>query len=256
MALGVTIQRVWEPLRTGRFTSARLALHWAAQVPSAAGATLVAPREDSGQTALAWDHAKRALANETGAALLVESFAVAFGDRTIPLDGLTLDDAIARLAEAMGSSELRRPAHELPDHPVAHGAAFVKPDAGDLAELARWYGNAHQSLAPLGDVRCWPHHFDIAALVVLDRDAPLETARSIGAGMSPGDGSYDEPYYYVTPYPFRAGAELPSVEPGEWRKEGWQGAVLRAAAVIDGQEGAVRSFLDQAMAASRAMLSP
>jgi len=245
---------VWQRLSNDRFTDARLALHWAAQIPSAAGATLLAPREDASHAALAWDATRGALLSETGAALLVEPFAIAFGAHTFPLDGLTLDAAIAKLADAVGRGPLARPTHELPDHPVGRGAPFVKPDARDLAELARWYGDASGALSGTGVVRCWPHHFDIATLVVLDRDAPLEKARSIGAGMSPGDGSYAEPYFYVTPYPFRDDFALPSVAPGAWRDSGWKGAVLRSAAVLEGQEAAVTSFLEKALAASRAML--
>lgn len=231
------------------FASARLALHWAAQIPAAAGATLVPARADASHTALAWDDVRKALVSETGAALLVERFAIAFGETTIPLAGMALEAAIALLAAAMGKPQLQRPQHELPAHAVATGAPFEKPAEADLAEIARWYSGAQRALAKYGVVRCWPHHFDIAALLA------LEGEKQIGVGMSPGDGSYPEPYFYVTPYPFAEG-DLPSVAPGEWRKTGWKGAVLRGSVLVaqTDQDAMLGAFLESAVGAGRAML--
>ena len=50
-------------------------------------------------------------------------------------------------------------------------------------------------------MRTWPHHYDSATLILLDPAETGEDARSINVGMSPGDGSYAEPYWYVTPWP-------------------------------------------------------
>lgn len=101
----------------------------------------------------------------------------------LPLRGRTLDEAFAFLESHFGAT-LRRPDVDLPDHPVAHGAAF---DAGDaeLSELARYYANAAETFD--GTVRCWPHHFDIATLI------ELGDSRTIGIGMSPGDATFSEP---------------------------------------------------------------
>src|SRR5205085_1688853 len=89
-------------------------------------------------------------------------------------------------------------------HVTDNGGAFERPSDGTLEELARWYSDASLLLeerrASMPDseaVRCWPHHFDIATLVRLE-DGPIQT---IGIGLSPGDDSYTEPYYYVGPYP-------------------------------------------------------
>src|SRR5262249_62334200 len=80
-----------------------------------------------------------------------------------------------------------------------------------LAELVAWFGNAGLSLGSIqrqmigrklaaSPVRCWPHHFDIATLTTL----PARNAGAtgyVGAGLSPGDEYYDEPYFYVSVYP-------------------------------------------------------
>ena len=71
-----------------------------------------------------------------------------------------------------------------------------------LATLGAWYAKSQSVLDGLvrefgtmavatPTVRCWPHHFDLGTLFVLDEDDP-ETARSVGVGFSPGDGSYAE----------------------------------------------------------------
>lgn len=229
-----SIERVWERLTTTDFGAARVALHWAAQIPSAAAATLIAPRGDASHTALAWDESRRALVSENGVALLVERFAVTYGESTIPLAGMGLEPAIAVLAAAMGKQQLKRPPHELPPHPVGTGAPFDKPDPNALAELARWYADAHRALARFGTVRCWPQHLDIAALVAVE-----DGARPIGVGMSPGDASHAEPYWYVTP---SAPAER---------------AVLRGSALLaeGDQAAALDRFLDGATAAARAAVT-
>jgi hypothetical protein len=41
--------------------------------------------------------------------------------------------------------------------------------------------------------RCWPHHFDLATQTSF-HPAHRATTAYIGAGLSPGDGHYDEPY--------------------------------------------------------------
>jgi hypothetical protein len=49
--------------------------------------------------------------------------------------------------------------------------AFDATRAEDFGELAHWFGNSAAVLTELrsrtgsSEVRCWPHHFDIATLV-------------------------------------------------------------------------------------------
>lgn len=78
-----------------------------------------------------------------------------------------------------------------------HGAAF--------RTLGAWYDATHQALVSLRarfghrvvlspEPRCWPHHFDLAVLFSLEAGDP-ETARSIVVGVSPGDASFNMPYF-------------------------------------------------------------
>ena len=85
--------------------------------------------------------------------------------------------------------------------------------------------------------------------------------RSIrGAGMTPGDGEYAQPYFYVTPWPYPDIAKLaPLREPAFWHTQGWVGAVIEGTAVtkIDdagGQEQMVGAALADAVDNCLAML--
>ena len=59
--------------------------------------------------------------------------------------------------------------------------------------------------------RCWPHHFDVASQIAFTASSG-QTAY-VGAGFSPGDTFYKEPYFYVTLYPKASVEGLPSLAP-------------------------------------------
>lgn len=66
-------------------------------------------------------------------------------------------------------------------------------------------------------VRTWPHHFDMATLVKVEGNPDPELAKSIGVGLSTGDETYQEPYFYVTPWPYPDREKpLPELPAGEW----------------------------------------
>ena len=140
-------------------------------------------------------------------------------------------------------------------------------DESGLAALAAWYTLATVSLSQLASelddiepgpspVRCWPHHFDIATYISLE-EGDAETARGIGVGLSPGDGSYGEPYFYVNPWPHLDAANLPPVpEPGHWHTSGFVGAIATGTAILtlnDLDQGTM-SFLRQSVAIGRKQL--
>ncbi len=77
--------------------------------------------------------------------------------------------------------------------------------------------------------------------------------------MSPGDGSYAEPYWYVTPWPYPAAERLPELDTGRWHTDGWVGAVLTGTEVVDqskhaNQQEFIDAFLQEAAFACRAVL--
>jgi hypothetical protein len=96
--------------------------------------------------------------------------------------------------------------------------------------------------------RCWPHHFDLATLTSFP-GADGATAY-VGAGLSPGDGYYDEPYFYISLYPAPDVAGLPALPaPGHWHNHEFTAAVATARSVNAGkdQAGDVEAFLDFAI---------
>ena len=270
---------------------ARAQAHWAAQAIAAAGETYLAHVPDTSHTAMSWDAPLSALAGLAipGAlpcrvALRVRDLMLLLvdaGGREIAraaLAGRTLAEASAWTARAIGlhtrsgaSRPLVHPGYELPAHPLASGGRF-ELEPGAQAELPRWFANADRELRAFaartpgaGPVLCWPHHFDIATLVVLEVDAAGEATRTIGAGLSPGDESIGEPYWYVNHWDAARDAEsepgkLPALAAGEWFTDGWTGALLLgselvAAGPAAAQQAMLRAYLASAVEASRRLLT-
>jgi hypothetical protein len=254
--------------------SARVALHWAAQLPAMAGRALIPAVPDDSHTSLEWLSGPRVLAGGRTPAGLRAALRPAdltllvLGSGEAPavelaLAGRTFEDGLAWLAAALRMPpgvSLARAEYDMPPDPVAEGGVFGNDDDGGRAELARWYSTANAVLrgvagahAGASPVRCWPHHFDIATLLPGPGDG-----RSIGVGLSPGDGSYAQPYWYVTPWPYpetRALPELPTG--GRWHTAGWVGAVLIGeASLAVARAGALADFLERAVGACERLLAP
>jgi hypothetical protein len=235
--------------------NARLELHYAAQIVSAAGSTLIPAKEDASHTNLGW---KDGALHGHRAALRFADLAIVAGDDVLPLAGKTLDEGTQWLADRLDVATLTRPLHDLPAHPIATGAAFTGDDAPARGEIAQWVAMADAVLRtiasenePASPVRLWPHHFDIATLLSLGE------SRTIGVGLSTGDASYDEPYFYVTPWPYpERGLTLPSLPAGHWHVKGWTGAVLLGSELARNasQELAALEMLRAAIAGSRVIL--
>jgi hypothetical protein len=188
-------------------------------------------------------------------------------DAELPLNGLTLAAAgawVEALLEPRGLSPapFRRPLHfEIPDHPVARGSAFEFADPLPFRELSRYYTDGALLIAAAAQrepgsspVLCWPHHFDIATLMPVGRSA------SIGYGMSPGDTTYVEPYFYISPWPYPDASRLPQPPTAaHWHTDGWTGAVLPARALAglgsaDAQQRLVQDFGNRTVALLRRLL--
>lgn len=268
---------------------ARLQLHWAAQLVSAVGTTLLPAASDDSHTNLEWlaepgllagrltpaaPRCRAALRPSDLSLYVLDDHGTGVVERS--LDGLTfsqgmvwLEQEIAAFAERPLPQPLRRRELDLPDHPVAHGAAFSTHDAGGFAELGRWYANADAVLRAVAastrdasEVRCWPHHFDIATLVTVAPGGDQEQTRTIGIGLSPGDASYAQPYWYVTPWPYPENPQLPTLDGGgEWHRTGWFGAVLTgttlvAAGSTAAQARRANAFVRSAIEACGTLMDP
>lgn len=266
---------IWNALNPSiapEFRDARLQLHYAAQFATALGISYLAPSPDDSHTNLGWDPKLEALRSRDVRALShVVSVAVRPRDLTlivllegsiaqrIALHGSTIGQAEAGLRSALAAAGLdgRKLTlgrhYDLPPHPVEGGDPFDATRSDDFAEIAHWYGNAFTLLEGLRprtngtEVRCWPHHFDIATL------ATVAPGRTCGAGMLPGDEMYPEPYYYVNAYPPPDDqlTSTPLQGGGVWNTEDWFGAVLTASRLSPdpaAQAAQVRAFLDATVA--------
>lgn len=189
-------------------------------------------------------------------------------------NGASIDDLFGWLTgqvEAITGSALSKPLTEAEDglpEPCVAGQTFKLDDASALAELARYYSNSnavleqvvasHDNSAP---VRTWPHHMDMATLISLDPGEDPETARSVSFGMQPGDGSYAEPYYYSSPWPYPEPGDWPALEGGgTWHTEGFTAAVLLASALVAAgdsaaQQSALESFARSAVGSNSSLLA-
>lgn len=196
----------------------RLQMHYALQAAAGVGRTLLPPAPDDSHHSFTWSRERDALV-QPGSGLRLRDLTLVTDDgASYPLRGHTLDEAY-RFYEERAGRMLVRPAEPLPEHAVAHGAAFDAPD-DELAAMATLYARAAEILERVrakhpdaSDVRLWPHHFDIAILI-----------GNIGAGFLAGDENIDEPYWYVhaTPMP----DVLPPLTAGFWYDGAWRGAVL------------------------------
>jgi hypothetical protein len=276
----------WRPIRGidfGRLREARLQVHHAVQWLARAARAYVPAQSDDSHTNLGWgddldaftthgfkgDLRLRLRINELRLVLVSEIVQVSF-----TLDGRTDADARLRLRDLLSAHDLdpdrldARLPYEIADHAVARGGTYKTDGLADaLSELAAWYANADRSLGRVREqmvarglapspVRTWPHHFDMATLILLEA-GNAEHARSVNAGLSPGDEYYDEPYFYVSPYPHPDPAKLPPLPLGNWHTQGFTAAVLPASKIVQtaDRQAASEAFLDAAVAAAMAAVS-
>ena len=275
----------WRPIGGvdfGRLREARLQAHHAVQWLARAARAYVPPQPDDRHTNLGWDDETNCFITQPSddldlglrltdlkLVLVGESVQVSFA-----LDGRTDADTRLRLGDLLAAHDLEpgrldaKLPYEIPDHALARAGTY---DAGGLAdalsELAAWFANADRSLDRVWEqmvarghapspVRTWPHHFDMATLILLEGGNATH-ARSVNAGFSPGDENYEEPYFYVSPYPYPDPAKLPPLPLGHWHRQGFTAAVLPASKIVAtaDRQAASETFLDAAVAAAMRGLS-
>ncbi|MFN3196784.1 MAG: hypothetical protein ACE366_00005 [Bradymonadia bacterium] len=233
---------------------ARLTAHWAAQLLASAtlcsaAAGRMEARPDMSHSNLGWRHELGALVThpvagvEIGLVIAELTIVVACEGEVAeryPLAGRTLEEGLTWLegvldAHAGDEVTLTLPTHDMPHHEVSDGDPFPEPTSAH-GEVSRWFATAHDVVSAVAaqyadlssPARCWPHHFDLATLIIFEPHEDSESEGSVGFGMTPGDAGIPEPYFYATPWPRPEGETFAPLSVGAWHIEDWTGAVLRS----------------------------
>lgn len=232
-------------------TSTRKSLHQAVQLVSAVPRNILPNDPTDGMSSLEWNTQLRSLESlpvtndhgEIRTGLKLETFslyitidhdskaAFEMAGRSVnqgldwlkmELDKLDIDASLINLnlpyeIESYDYSE----ALSVSNEGLAVFSDLYQTTAEVLSRITKKWENAF-------DIRCWPHHFDLATLIPLEMDQDDEIIKSIGVGLSPGDDGIAPPYLYVNIWPQVDAAELQkhALTSGQWNTEGWSGAVL------------------------------
>lgn len=184
---------------------------------------------------------------------------IALQDKTQTDIMVWLEHELSHLGADFSKINLAYP-YVIPEYPTAKKEPFHIFNKKASLELSRLYHNTACVLDKIlegenngSEIKCWPHHFDIAARITLLDTGDPETSRSINMGMSPGDKYYNEPYFYCSPWPYPTKnlIDLSHVQ-AHWHQDEWVGAVLPARQIagkdlIQDQRRMVRKFYDTAL---------
>ncbi len=296
-----TVAAQWEHLGLPGvpLLDARIQLHYAAQIVAAPGVTFGEKQADFSHTALQWNPQHRLLmgaeiAEPKGFQVglgIVDLALVVFDERgrkvdETSLDNMSIDEGLQWLEDVLknrlgrdGKWKLELPQHELPEHSVGGGGLLRFRPVRAFDEFDKLFGDAFGYLTQFAKrtddaspAYTWPHHFDTAVLLqITNCDASDEASmndksggenqQTIGVGFSPGDDSYDAPYWYVTPWPYPSPNNLPdTVSPGRWHTTNWVGAVLPVEeltreSTVMAQVRTLDRFIESAVDACRGLLA-
>jgi hypothetical protein len=262
----------------------RYQLHYAVQFIAAAGKYLIEPRPDDSHTSLIWHQPSSSFMGQpilnkhnyyislkpanlelsicNDKKLVLKSTRLHQNSRTSILAWMR--SSLSELG--IDSKQLRLEMHyEIPDHSLAHGEDFELINTEYFEFFSGIYSNADHIFSAIkklipeaSEMRCWPHHFDIAALISLDPDRDAEQGRSIGIGMSPGDAEFAHPYFYITPWPYPdKSVKFPDVTgPGSWYTKSWTGRLLDLSELLKAvnQKETLERFMIEGIGACKELL--
>ncbi|MEM6807147.1 MAG: hypothetical protein AAF696_37440, partial [Bacteroidota bacterium] len=197
----------------------RLELHHALQIPAILARSFLGQHNEDIHANLAWEERFGALMSrpilaseeELRVGLVLEKLELIFWRENIilrfPFKGRNWEAAWNWVKENLPEFGLdpakimmEQPyASDLPNFPTQDGTDFSFGNPEVYSYFSSFYANTQyilgetlKTVSEASEIRCWPHHFDMASLL------DLGEGKSIGLGMSPGDGTYEEPYFYIT----------------------------------------------------------
>ncbi|MEO9965448.1 MAG: hypothetical protein ABJF11_06660 [Reichenbachiella sp.] len=233
-------------------TQTRKSLHQAIQLVSAVPRNILPHDPTDGRSSLEWNSQLNSLQSlpvtnsngEIRVGLTFETFALYItvnddSKAALEMSGRSVNEGLIWMKQELAKIDIASEAinldlpYEIEKYDYSK-ALYVDTEA--LNALAELYQTTAEVLSDIvnkwedaHDIRCWPHHFDLATLIPLETDQNKEITKSIGIGLSPGDDSINEPYLYVNIWPQVDSAMLQKHDlvVGEWNLEDWSGAILR-----------------------------
>ncbi|MDO6518224.1 hypothetical protein [Zobellia uliginosa] len=219
-------------------------MHLAAQYLAAAGISFVGKKADDSHTNLGWSIDEQRLETHPLStdgdvlALSYNTFSLAWNspknNASFALDGKTHEQVLEWLTNSADAFLGKKYTYDFHyDLPYSIDDSFTfKLHASKLKELAGLRTLAQSGLEKtlaenglVSDIRIWPHHFDSGAYVSMTDDLAL------GFGLAVPDTMVTEHYFYISGYKGHDGIEtsnFDSLSMGEWKNEGFKGAVLPA----------------------------
>jgi len=254
------------PLPLSKLNEAKIELHRFVQLVAATGRSYYPSDSGDSHGTLLFDSGilkGKKLPNQQYFGLDIESFSLIHsGDARFSLENKSPNDGVLWVKEQLSAMNFNPDQYSLK-------LPYVIPDYGpdDLIAkpkerryyqaFSQYYSNADFLLSQLkstkynnSDIICWPHHFDLATLKTLKSGTDPEESISIGIGFSPGDDTYNQPYFYLTPWPYPEPTKISGLEleSGHWHTQGWIGAILTLEDIFesDSQEAITTHFINQA----------
>ncbi|MBQ4821553.1 hypothetical protein [Aquimarina sp. MMG016] len=242
-------------------------MHLAAQYLAAAGISFVDKKDDDSHTNLGFSIEDPKLythplnEDDDTLSLSYQHFTLDWNfknsQKTLPLDGASHSKIVKWIAETAIEANIKKPYkydlhYELPYTPITEDFIFKLIDVASLRKLTSFRILAQLILETFiknqqlsSDIRVWPHHFDTGAFMPLEDKTNL----AIGLGLAIPDSSNDEYYFYISAYHGHDSVDTAKFKPlslGEWKNEGFKGAVLPISGV-DKNSGV--AFFEEALSA-------
>jgi len=260
---------------------ARIQLHQALQLLASTAISYFEKKEDDSHTNTEWLNNSNGLAThafgpEKNLRLALDFAGLKYvlydgnSTDTFALDGMTEQKAILWYKNQLQQKGLDNSVfttdrhYEIPANPQADGAPYVLFKNEAFKKLAAYFRQAHDVMLRItkgnknaSPIRCWPHHFDIATLITLETNEDPQKIKSVGVGLSPGDDSYDQPYYYVSPWPHPDESKLQDNDlpaDGFWHSNGFTSAVLLAEDYSGYHDTLIMDFLSAAINISKDLI--
>lgn len=231
-------------------------LHHATQFVAMAGKAFLSHLDDDSHNNMFWDANHNAQVGRTirgkqnfNVALLIKDFALAFidNDNEIvdhqPLDGMTMTQTMewmkAKLEEQGKDINLYKwdLHYDIPVYPYDE-QPYQKPADEVLSDIAAYRTNANAILGNIAmkfdgasEVRIWPHHYDTGIYIPYEKDDDGKDTKGIFAGWNMADEHVDEPYYYITFFPYKQVKlhQLPAlISKGYWHTKAFLGVFMKS----------------------------